>query len=248
MSDEVEQTWTFTIDGKSVKVDRYFFGKDEHGAPQFEVHAAVLNAKGDVEGFEKFDFDYDPESAAQSVIATARFDRWESIKDVSFQVMELATQYGVIAIKSAILINGAAAIALLAFIGQQWQTGAGLETDLKPLLGALSHLVTGVFSAALSAVFSYISVVMTTASIALQVRAGLGASTRIDKFRLGFLGMAMISGAYSYVRFGIAIHVAGNVLTGTYTAPSEPSAWSIFFVGAFAVVVTVIAIWAAIRK
>lgn len=231
MTDQV-QTSHHVVDGKTVKVDRYEFKPGE-----VQICASVLNRRGEIEHFEKFDFDYDPAQAAASAVTTAAHNRWVNTKDVSFAVMETANQYGGIAIRSAILINGAAAIALLAFISQHWNPGQGLEESLKPLFDVLVHLITGVLSGGASAGFAYISVSLVLWAEARRIKVGTDLSKGWLVFQVIAQLAAFVSGVYAYARFTIAINKVGEVLTVTKAATAAPSGWAIFAVGAFAALV-----------
>ncbi len=62
--------------------------------------------------------------------------------------------YGTAALKSAILINGGAAAALLAFIGNVWSKGVA-EGAVAPLTAAITYFSFGVLAAALGTATSY---------------------------------------------------------------------------------------------
>lgn len=58
------------------------------------------------------------------------------------------------AIKSAVLINGGAAVALLAFIGNIWSKESGVDV-LAPLAGAMRYFTYGVLMAAMGSGATY---------------------------------------------------------------------------------------------
>jgi len=62
--------------------------------------------------------------------------------------------YGAAALKSAILINGGAAAALLAFIGNIWSKGV-TPTGVAPLTSAIAYFSFGVLAAAIGTASSY---------------------------------------------------------------------------------------------
>lgn len=62
--------------------------------------------------------------------------------------------YGAAALKSAILINGGAAAALLAFIGNVWGKGVS-SASVTPLTSAIAYFSFGVLAAAIGTASSY---------------------------------------------------------------------------------------------
>jgi hypothetical protein len=85
-----------------------------------------------------------------------RVSNYETLsKNVSQQfkaVMELAQSV----LKSAILINGGAAVALLAFLGSIW--GKGIDSQsIQPMVSGISNFAFGALCGAVSSAFSYCS-------------------------------------------------------------------------------------------
>ncbi|NIC05281.1 hypothetical protein [Billgrantia bachuensis] len=76
--------------------------------------------------------------------------------DERMELRREVTTTGQAALKSALLINGGAAVALLAFIGRIWGSEESQHT-LEVLSGALLSFVFGVLSAAVAAGATYIS-------------------------------------------------------------------------------------------
>ena len=62
--------------------------------------------------------------------------------------------YGTVVLKSAILINGGAAVALLAFIGNIWTKGI-TPTSVVPLTSSIAYFSFGVLSATIGTATSY---------------------------------------------------------------------------------------------
>lgn len=61
------------------------------------------------------------------------------------------------ALKSSLLINGGASVAMLAFIGNVWGKQNGFSCLLEQLALSLAFFVFGVLSAAIAAGFTYLS-------------------------------------------------------------------------------------------
>lgn len=125
----------------------------------------------------------------------ARLTAWISSSqhshELSLEMLRSVITVGQSALKSALLINGGAAVALLAFIGRIW--GAA---ESQPVLGALSvalmAYVSGVLSAAAAAGATYFS------------QAGYGGEFGRASHRVGRVGhvLAVLFVLGSYVLFG----------------------------------------------
>lgn len=101
------------------------------------------------------------------------------------------------ALKSSLLINGAAAVALLAFIGNVWSSKEHIPTVLG-VANAMGFFVSGVLTAAVAAGFAYFA------------QAGYGNEFgRASRF-IGVCGHALttICVISSYVLFGYASYLA----------------------------------------
>lgn len=70
--------------------------------------------------------------------------------------ISVVSDFAALAIKSIILINGAAAAGVLAFIGSMWGT-AKIEAVLSPALNSIEAFAWGAFAAVASAGLSYFS-------------------------------------------------------------------------------------------
>lgn len=84
----------------------------------------------------------------------ARLQDWQLEKAELFKSVILTGQN---ALKSAVLINGGAAVALLAFIGHVWKAADGDSALLKLLAAPLVSFVAGVLLAAVAAGTTYLS-------------------------------------------------------------------------------------------
>jgi hypothetical protein len=111
-------------------------------------------------------------------------------KDLEMLRATIAT--GQSALKSALLINGGAAVAILAFIGNAWST-----PKTAPLVAGLAYglslFVWGVMSAACAAGATYLS------------QAGFGGEFGTNSQRIGRIGMvlAILGVIGAYVLFGL---------------------------------------------
>lgn len=96
------------------------------------------------------------------------------------------------ALKSALLINGGAAVAMLAFIGNAWSTPKTAQL-VAGLAYGLSLFVWGVMSAACAAGATYLS------------QAGFGGEFGTNSQRIGRTGMvlAILGVIGAYVLFGL---------------------------------------------
>ncbi|MEX0802462.1 MAG: hypothetical protein WD688_03970 [Candidatus Binatia bacterium] len=100
-----------------------------------------------------------PNHPANQLMSAAELERyktelamWLTDRTELFRSVILAGQS---ALKSAILINGGAAVALLAFIGHVWKPD--MSSPLKELAGPLVWFVAGVLLDAMAAGLTYVS-------------------------------------------------------------------------------------------
>lgn len=81
---------------------------------------------------------------------------WGYYKDYFIETNRGAVTLAGIALKAVITINGAAAIALLAFISYQWATTGAKSAIIPPMIDAVKYLVWGVFLGALATGLGYL--------------------------------------------------------------------------------------------
>lgn len=81
---------------------------------------------------------------------------WEYYKDYFIETSRGAITLAGIALKAVITINGAAAIALLAFISYQWAVTGTKSAIILPMVDAVEYLVWGVFLGALATGLGYL--------------------------------------------------------------------------------------------
>lgn len=80
----------------------------------------------------------------------------QQVHEVNLEMLRSVITVGQSALKSALLINGGAAVALLALIGKLW-AGAEIESALGEVADGLLQFVWGVLSAAAAAGATYFS-------------------------------------------------------------------------------------------
>lgn len=83
-------------------------------------------------------------------------EKVKSFQTGKLEELKAAFKYGELALKSAILINGAASVAILAFIGKIWG-GDDAITTIKRMSVSLFVFVSGVLVGALASGFSYVT-------------------------------------------------------------------------------------------
>ncbi|MCY4002505.1 MAG: hypothetical protein OXF33_02175 [Rhodospirillales bacterium] len=134
------------------------------------------------------------------------------------EVRRYVEEYAQSALKGAILINGGAAAALLAFFGVVWSDSAQPDTVIK-LAQALSAFAFGVLAAAMSAMFGYVTQYFyycenqsdADAQIAEDRgdEAGLTQARRAQTtyfkwaFRFHWLALIFVIGAYVFFLVGV---------------------------------------------
>lgn len=123
----------------------------------------------------------------------ANIEHHRNLNEINLEMLRGTIATGQSAIKSSLLINGGAAVAVLAFLGNAWSK----ELPRHVLLGAsygLSLFVWGVLAAATAAGFTYVS------------QAGFGDEFGKHTQLIGVYGrtLAMLLVATSYVLFACA--------------------------------------------
>ena len=134
----------------------------------------------------------------------AKLNAWVSshqqAHEWNLEMLRSVITTGQSALKSALLINGAAAVALLAFIGNVWSSPKGPQT-IAGIPSAMSYYVIGVLVAAVAAGFTYLS------------QAGYGSEFGKASRVIGVAGHigAVSCAVASYVLFGYASLTAYRV-------------------------------------
>ena len=121
------------------------------------------------------------------------------------------------ALKSAILLNGAAALAMLAFIANQWSVPAeGKEAakDAAVLVPALRHFVVGVFSAVLATGFGYFSAFAENRGLWYWVKDKEKVHKTLFTLGWAFSIVAIVCVVYAYVRFWLGMEAGIAALVG----------------------------------
>jgi len=142
-------------------------------------------------------------SEAQLEHYKAKLNAWVSshqqAHEWNLEMLRSVITTGQSALKSALLINGAAAVALLAFIGKVWPSSK--DQTIADISGAMAYYVIGVLVAAVAAGFTYLS------------QAGYGREFGKASRFIGVAGHigALICVVASYVFFGYASLVAYRV-------------------------------------
>lgn len=151
------------------------------------------------------------ESKSESAVPDAQLEHYKAqlsawvgsqqqVHEWNLEMLRSVITSGQSALKSALLINGAAAVALLALMGNVLAAKDGIKT-IAGIPAALSYYVGGVLVAALAAGFTYLS------------QAGYGgefgkASRKVG--RAGHVG-AVLNVVASYILFGYASLLAYRV-------------------------------------
>jgi len=139
-----------------------------------------------------------------------RRNRFEAGIDYLKTVNEGAVQFALIALKTIILLNGAAAIAVLAYMGQIWKGVGPQPLILIDLSAVLSSLVIGVLAGGLATAFGYLRMFLEGRHHVIYIDTG-----RVEKLNFGmasgFQYSAFVLVAYAYYRFGEAMWAASKV-------------------------------------
>ena len=128
-----------------------------------------------------------------------------------------AAAFGSAALKSAILLNGAAALAMLAFIANQWSApveGKEAVKDAAVLVPALRHFVVGVFSAVLATGVGYFSAYAENRGLWYWVKDKKKVYKTMFALTSVFQIAAVAFVVYAYVRFWLGMEAGIAALVG----------------------------------
>ena len=119
----------------------------------------------------------------------ANLAQFNAEHEIGLEHAKVVSQTGHLALKSAILINGGASVALLAFLGKLWESTSGHTALFSNMPLALLLFVLGVLSSAVAAGFTYLA-------------SCFGMQETAKKFHV-FNGLAVTLVIVSYIAFGI---------------------------------------------
>lgn len=144
----------------------------------------------------------EPELERYKAKLTAWVESHQHVHEWNMEMLRSVITTGQSALKSSLLINGAAAVALLAFIGNIWSPNAH-SSAIVGVAGALAYYVLGVLIAAVAAGLTYLS------------QAGYGEEFGKNSRVIGVTSHvgAVIGVIASYVTFGYASLLAYRVFT-----------------------------------
>ena len=145
----------------------------------------------------------------------ADLEVWKHNRTQSLQWDQGAFDFAVLALRSVILINGGAAVALLAFLAHLWTTEGRHAAIIAPVFESLSEFVIGIAAGVAACGVGYLSTYFNSG--ALQMNPDRYKRLRLAFLWIGGLGhmAAVILVVYSFLRFWWGVSSAGQALTGT---------------------------------
>lgn len=147
-------------------------------------------------------------------------DYWSRRSDRIDEILEsarVAAAFASAALKSAILLNGAAALAILAFVANQWSAVAAGEEAVKDaavLVPPLRHFVVGVFSAVLATGVGYFSAYAENRGLWYWVEDKKKVYKTMFALTSVFQIAAVVFVVYAYVRFWLGMEAGIAALVG----------------------------------
>lgn len=139
--------------------------------------------------------------------------RWKWFLPFYQDLTHQAAELGAVALKSIILLNGAAAIALLAFLGQVWAGTGGASDIAAKISPAIKAFVTGAFAGGLGTVFAYISAYFNLESVTIKAETGRGNNNWAYRVSVAAHAAAFLIVVYAYYRFGEGMSIASEALS-----------------------------------
>ena len=117
-----------------------------------------------------------------------------------------ATEFGAVALKSAILLNGASAVALIAFIANQWP-----KNDAILFVPSLRHFLIGTFAPVIATGVAYLGSFIENRALWRWVDRKPGGEY-FDQTQVLIQIFAVGLVVYAYFRFWLGVEVAIEIL------------------------------------
>ncbi len=149
------------------------------------------------------------ESTLASRTLDLELERYKIEGQQSVEMFRSIIAYAATALKSAIFINGGAAVALLAFIGKIWDKNGIPQTAVESIVESLTSFSFGVFFAAVGMVFAYFA----------QYHYGKGSGKNAqESLKDGsvFHLLAVVSVLISISLFGFGVHLASSAFVDQF--------------------------------
>ena len=144
----------------------------------------------------------------------ANLEGWKYERARSLQWDKGAFDFAAIALRSVILINGGAAVALLAFLAHLWTTEGRHAAVIAPVFASLSEFVIGIAAGVVACGVGYMATFFNSG--ALQMDPDHYKRRRPAFFWIGGLChiATVILVGYSFLRFWWGVSDAGRALIG----------------------------------
>lgn len=124
---------------------------------------------------------------------------WEADNALETEFMKVAATSGQVAMKSAILINGGAAVAMLAFIGHALSSDVCI--DIKILTKSMSFFTIGVFLGAIATGTTYITNILYQFSFRSYREKKVETSAKYGKISKIFFILSILLVIPTYILF-----------------------------------------------
>ncbi|MDA8230740.1 MAG: hypothetical protein M0006_05325 [Magnetospirillum sp.] len=136
--------------------------------------------------------------------------REQKLQPYLLAALQQTNGLGIMALKSVILLNGAAAIALLALVGRVW----GDQAVAIHLVEATRQFVIGTFAGGIASALGYFYSLCFDIALGRIIPHGKG-RTETMLFRIGYVLMALmiICAVYGFISFGIGAAEASHALS-----------------------------------
>ncbi len=141
----------------------------------------------------------------------AQHQRYLALKDLIIDSNTRATTLGVAALKTVIVMNGAAAIALLAFLSQVVVKDAMATKLAGQMLQPLALLVWGVMAGGLATGFGYFRMYLEGHGYGAEIKKA-GGLQPWGYAANGCLAVAIVLAVVAYALFAVGVLDAGEVL------------------------------------
>ena len=142
-----------------------------------------------------------PQQEAEYAAAVQRsLAHYRALQDLGLELGRFAVTLGQVALRTVILINGAAAVAVLAFLGQIWDPAEGARELIPPMLAALSWFVSAVIAGGIATGLAYITQLLYTIAFQRE-RDEKSNVTAFRRWGVGCHGITTALVAFGYLAF-----------------------------------------------
>lgn len=139
------------------------------------------------------------------------FEARKEDPQMATMLSQATSEYGALVAKTLVLINGAASIAILAFVAHIWTSKGREDPVIAAIFSAMNEFVIGVAAGVLVATFGYFSNYFYSAGWRIATEPK---HTQMRYAAVTFHVFALFSAVYAFLRFWWGVQATAEALIG----------------------------------